>query len=445
MSFDFALTIGDLYARARSEVSARRELAGNLSITVGTSVFIQLVTVASGVILARALGPQGRGDLAIAMLWPTLVSGVGTLGIADALTFRSALEGRGPSAALTNSLVLALFQSVLLVGIGWGVILLALHGKPTVAANAEFYLWYIPLNLLTLYPGALLQGRMMMPSFNLVRASVHVSYTTCLALLWATHHLDVRAALFASLLAAGMTLILCAAAVLHGRFVALRISVSELRSLITLGLKLQLGNIAFLLGSRIDIILLSLLVPTRVLGAYVVASAVGALPLLIPSAASLVLYPLFSRQQRAQAGRAFARFMLLGLFVTVSGAPVVIFVSPPIVKLFFGGAFEPAVVIAQILGLASLLRGMGVMVSAVLRGLGAPVRASIGDVAALVVMAALMVPAIRFAQGEGAAVAVLLGTATALSWMTYQGLMVVRMTPIELVRRWGAEFWTGGA
>jgi hypothetical protein len=154
------------------------------------------------------------------MLWATLVSGVGMLGIADAVTFRSAREGAGPSAALSNAVLLAIVQSLALGGIGWVVVNIVLRDKP-VLPDAQFYLWFIPLNLLTLYPSALLQGRMSMWSFNAIRGSVHIFYTAGLTLLWATHHVDVRSALSASLTANVVALAFCVAATLRGRLLSL--------------------------------------------------------------------------------------------------------------------------------------------------------------------------------------------------------------------------------
>lgn len=432
-----------MYSRARAILRARGDLTMILSFTVGTSLFIQVITVASGVILARALGPEGRGALALAMLWPTLVAGLGLLGISDAVVYRAARENERPSAALSNALPLAIIQSLLLSVAGWLLIRIALHGKPTVAADADFYLWYIPLNLLGIYAIAYLQGRMAMSYFNLFRASVHVAYTVLLALLWVSNHVNVRTALAASLLSNLITVGLCAASLVRAGVVALRVSVSELRSLITLGLQLNLGNLASVFASRIDIVMLSFLVTPSALGDYVVATTVGALPFLLPSAVSLILYPLFARQQREKAGRAFSRFMLLAILLTLAGIPVVLMISPLVVKVFFGSAFSPAIVIGQILSVASLLRGMNTMLGSVLRGLGAPMRASGGDIAGLTVMAITLVPGIRLAQGEGAAVASLLGAATALTWMTYQSLRVVRLSPSDLIHWWKVELRSG--
>jgi O-antigen/teichoic acid export membrane protein len=224
------------------------------------------------------------------------------------------------------------------------------------------------------------------------------------------------------------------------RLFSFDVRTEELRALVTLGLRLHLGNVAFLVASRVDIVALSFLASSRVLGAYVVAAAVGALPLVIPAAASLVLYPLFSRRGKANADRPFARFILLAGLTTIVGVPIVILISPLILRWFFGNAFGDATATAQLLGIASLLRGTSVMASAVLRGLGAPVRASVGDIAGLVVMVVCIVPGIRIGGGVGAAVTVLLGTVIALAWMTYHGMRVVRLSPMELVRVMGKDF-----
>jgi O-antigen/teichoic acid export membrane protein len=420
-------------------LTSRDGLTSHLSITVGTSILIQLITIAGGVILARALGSEGRGTLALAMLWPSLVAAVGILGVSDAVVYRASREGTRPSAALSTALLLALPQGLLLCAAGWLVIRIALNSKPTVAASAEFYLLYIPLNLLGVYAIAFLQGRMAMSSFNWFRASVHVFYTALLALLWFSHQIDVWTALAASLVSNALTVALCIAFLLREGQVGLRVNVGELRSLISLGLKLNLGNIAGVFASRVDIVMLSFVVTAAVVGDYVVATAVGALPLIVPSGVSLVLYPLFSRNTIDRASRAFARFMLIAILMTLAAVPIVIFISPLVVNVFFGKAFNSAIVIAQILGIASLLRGMNTMLSSVLRGLGAPIRASGGDILALIVTTIALLPGIRLAQADGAAAAVLIGTACGLAWLIFQSLRVLRMSPLDLLQWWGVE------
>ena len=48
--------------------------------TYFTGISIQIITVISGVLVARLLGPEGRGLLAGALLWPTIIASVCYLG-----------------------------------------------------------------------------------------------------------------------------------------------------------------------------------------------------------------------------------------------------------------------------------------------------------------------------------------------------------------------------
>jgi hypothetical protein len=59
----------------------------NLSITFIATIVIQLVTMFGGILSARLLLPQGKGELTAIMLWPSLLAALGSLGIVDAMTY----------------------------------------------------------------------------------------------------------------------------------------------------------------------------------------------------------------------------------------------------------------------------------------------------------------------------------------------------------------------
>src|SRR4029079_13570219 len=69
----------------RRKIGAREYVS-----TFGTNIAIQLCTIMQGILLARLLGPTGRGQFAAATLWPTIFAGVGGLGLTVALARRSA-------------------------------------------------------------------------------------------------------------------------------------------------------------------------------------------------------------------------------------------------------------------------------------------------------------------------------------------------------------------
>jgi hypothetical protein len=63
--------------------------------TFGASVIIQAFTVVQGIIIARLLGPIGRGEYATVILWPNVFAAIGIFGTNVALAseiFRSGVR-----------------------------------------------------------------------------------------------------------------------------------------------------------------------------------------------------------------------------------------------------------------------------------------------------------------------------------------------------------------
>src|SRR6266536_5676893 len=57
--------------------------------TLITNVVIQACTVVQGILVARLLGPVGRGQFAAATLWPGLFAAMGGMGVSVALARRA--------------------------------------------------------------------------------------------------------------------------------------------------------------------------------------------------------------------------------------------------------------------------------------------------------------------------------------------------------------------
>lgn len=93
----------------------------------GTSAAVQAVifrfviiglNIATGVITARFLGPEGRGILAAIGLWPRLLGIILALGLESALLYRIQKTPEQKSSLFTAALVLGSIQSLIAVAIG---------------------------------------------------------------------------------------------------------------------------------------------------------------------------------------------------------------------------------------------------------------------------------------------------------------------------------------
>ena len=116
---------------SRSVVGRRRGSSRDAALAVATGFAIQAVLVVTGPLLARMLGPDGRGYLAALILWPIVITQLGNLGIPSALTYSIARDSSASRALARLGLAFALPQALLLIVFQALWLLLILHGDPT--------------------------------------------------------------------------------------------------------------------------------------------------------------------------------------------------------------------------------------------------------------------------------------------------------------------------
>lgn len=425
---------------AIQSVFGRFAVARTLPSTILVSLGIQAVNLCGGVVLARALGPTDRGYLALAMVWPTLIAAVGGLGVGEAATYLIGRNADRLSEIFSASLILGLIQSLLLIVMGWLTIPHLIAGKPSVVISASlFYLWVIPLFPFTAAPLAVLQGRLWLGPFNLARASVHVFYTAILLALWVEQGVSIRSALAASLIASSLTLFITFGLVAKRVRLKLRFSLHDMRPLLTYGVKLHLGNVASLLIQRADLVALALLASAATLGNYVVATAVAAGAGLVPAAASMVLFPIFSNRDQDSLGHGVARFAIVAGGFTIVAGPILAIALPWVLPYLFGSVFASAKFISIILVAAYLIRGWNQMLSSILRGSGVPLATSVGEIGGLVVTAALLIYLVPWSGAHGAAISVVVGACSTFAWLAFQTFRVSKLTTERIWTFWSLD------
>ena len=178
----------------------RAQASGAATSSLVATALIQVLNVVTGVILARTLGPSGRGELAAVILWPTMLWTVGNLGVVDSVTFHSARRSAPQRSIVSTSLAIAFVQSAVLVAIGLVLVPLVLaKQEASVVRDCLIFLASVPTSLVTLYLGSLLNGTHRFVAFNVVRATVFVGNAAGLVALAIASELTVTSAVFAYL------------------------------------------------------------------------------------------------------------------------------------------------------------------------------------------------------------------------------------------------------
>jgi O-antigen/teichoic acid export membrane protein/O-antigen ligase len=374
---------------ARLRSSASRAIGGSLL----ASALAQLLLIASGVLVARSLGPQDRGYLALLVVVSGVCILIGTMGLPQAATYYIARE-RSHARQIAASLVrTGVFQVVATLALQTAVLAaLVMHEPGRVKAAALISLAMVPGILALAWGGAILQGQQRFAAFNLLRILPTAVYVVVVLAAFLLDSAD---------LVRVMTI--WAGANFVGGFLALGVAVrglpkgpaqgqppahSEIRRF---GLKSLFGSISPIDALRLDQAVVGLLLTPVALGLYVVAQALTNLPRIVAYSVGGVAYPqVASEHDPAAARRVLWRYFFIGVALSVLVVMVLGAAAGEIVTFFFGSEFEDATGTARILLLATLFMAARRVLTDGVNGLGHPGLGTLAEIASWV----LLVPAV---------------------------------------------------
>ena len=157
---------------------------GPNALTLGVTMIAQGLLVVSGIIVARALGVDGRGTLALLWIVPLAMVLLGGIGIPQATTYYVARETSNPAAVVRQSVRLTLIvAAILLVAYGTGLVVLGDIGGSYSTLDAALSVGLV-VPFLALNLGiAVLLGLKDFKAFNLSRILAPLFYSTGAAIL----------------------------------------------------------------------------------------------------------------------------------------------------------------------------------------------------------------------------------------------------------------------
>lgn len=382
----------------------------------------QVLLVISGVLVARALGPEARGSLALIVLVSGVLAQVGGLGLPTATAYFAAQGGR--TAQLVKLLVRPFVLQIVALS-GFQIIaLLALERAfgPAFLTLGIATLPALVAAMATAYSLAILQGHRRFAAFNLLRTLPGVIYCLAVAGLWVAHALNLQTAVYAwTASVVSAALITTAALMQSGPSIGSSQSRPlRLRDLFSFGLKAYVGSLYPVESFRLDQLIVGIAFSPLALGYYVVARAFSNLPTFISQSLGMVAYPEVASIVDPRARRHWLwRFVSLSFAVSALAVAAIELLLAWLIPVLFGPAFSQAVPLARVLLVGALVRSVRRVLSESLRGSGAPGAGTIAEVvswlAALLLLGVFMAlemgpmgVAAAFAGSEFASVTTLL-------------------------------------
>jgi O-antigen/teichoic acid export membrane protein len=383
----------------------RRPLTVDVLLTFGNKVGVLVLNVAGTIVIARTLGPVGRGAIAVAFSITLLLVQFGSLGFQSANPYFAIREARLLPRVISNSVWASVVIGLVLIVIGIGVkalfpaalrgldwleVLIVLVGVPAALAN-------------TLLQSVLLaEGRMV--AYNGVEITAAVITFLGLVIGLAVVGLGV---VFGISLMVGMNL-----AAAFAYFILLRHHGPPLRApdrslatrMLRYGMRIYITTLLAYAVGRVNLIFVNSYLGASAAGQYSIGVSIADGMHLLPSVVALNLFPRIARgdphERSAAVFRSLALLFALLCLITVP-------LAAPGIPAVFGSAFTPAVAIYYWLLPGIFAYGMLNVLSYHFAGRGFPLEAVLIWIPGLLLNLAIVV---AFVPSGGTHVAALAAT-----------------------------------
>lgn len=380
---------GSRALRSGAPESGRRQVSRALGWSAASSLLVLGINAATGILLARDLGPASRGALAAALLWPSLLGGLGVFGLLEAVSVYVARRQIPQGEVLGSALLLGAAASIVVILLT-AVVLQFVLGQQTseTVSSAYIYLAYIPINIFVLIIAGYLNGRQRFRAFQTLRVAVVAVAAVGLFSVAVIGHLSVRLAVFIYLAAGMWTLGL--AAIMAGRIIdeRLRATRATSRVLLAFGVRSFASTAAWRSNERLDQPVIAAFLPPAQLGLYVTAVTLSSLASLVGASVVYVGVPTIAAEHiPARRRRLASALVSLTLGASILLTVPLVFGAHALLGLLFGSQFQQVATVAQVLLVASVVLSVNRAIESVLTGAGRPSIAAKAELWALPVTA----------------------------------------------------------
>jgi O-antigen/teichoic acid export membrane protein len=370
---------------------------------------------------AHALGPAGRGELAAVTVVLGFVGQLGDLGLGGYCVRESA---RGTAVRkLVGSVGSQLFVLGMLYAAAAGpVAYLVAGGRVHVYVLVLAGLLISPLLVPSAVTTSIVWGQQRWRIYAFQRLALPVGTLIVYPLLYFLHRLTVTSA-GVTVLALGVAGLVPGYAVLRGagRPERDRKIAADAR---WYGRRVWLTSLANQTNARLDQLLMTRLVASSQLGLYAVATNFSMIQGAFTNAVSSALLPRVAGDDADVVARVFRVVLALTSLVSAGMFVVVPFALPGI----FGAAFSGAVVMCQILIVASVPFGLVQVMTATLNAIGEPGVAARGELISIGITVPLLVAFVGRYGGEAAALVSLAAYTVTAFYLVIRGRRLLGLT-----------------
>ncbi|HOX37380.1 MAG TPA: lipopolysaccharide biosynthesis protein [Candidatus Brocadiia bacterium] len=307
---------------------------------------VQVMTVLTSVIVARVLGPVGKGQFGAAQPWPMFFATFGLLGIRWSIAHKLGTQKERVAVLARIAFRLAIVFSIIWVVIGW-------FGLPYLLGEERRHIWAASRLMLTVLPLTIMANCMIGLDYglgrldrqNLAAIVLQPMFLVALMVFWLTGRLSVITAVLSFMIANALVVTVRMAQ--YGKYLSgpVTIRTSEYIEVIRGGLWYLIPEIARSLLEHWDKFLVIYILGDADRGIYETALGAAFIASFVGGAANNVTFSRAVVDQNPEAQKDFLRRMFkLSGPVYMGTALAATLGSPILLRIFYGSAYAPGMI-----------------------------------------------------------------------------------------------------
>ncbi|MBA7659548.1 lipid II flippase MurJ [subsurface metagenome] len=354
-------------------------LVKNSIATIITKVAVLVLGIVSSVIIARILGPSGKGVLALILLVPGLAVSFGNLGLGVANVYYSGKEPEKINLLVTHSVLIGFFLGILLFVVCF---LTINHSTSFTKVSHEINPIYfilalsiLPFSLITGYFDQIVWGRNLILTINLKQVITTIASLASIVLFLIILKLNVLGAVLSNICIGVISFLYSYFLVKRLTKIKIRASAVDwgfLKKSLAFGFKGYVGNLMSFLIYRLDMFLITFFLGTTQLGYYSLAVGLVEKIWLIPGSIAAVLLPRLTSTTKTEARKITPVVCRHTLLWVILAGLFMYFAAKPLINLLYGVAFAPSVLPLLILIPGILTVSMGKVLASDILSKGKP-------------------------------------------------------------------------
>jgi O-antigen/teichoic acid export membrane protein len=325
-------------------------LQGQFRKQVGATFLTQLIglgfSITTSAIIARWLGPQGKGMFAMALLIPGMMALFLNSGIGVANVYFAASKRIDVRTLTSNSVIhatLATIFGMFILGalLTTGTFEALLPGVPVWLILVAM-IW-LPVGVLSAHLTTILQGLQLIIKINFINVAQGALLLFLTFLSVVSFKMGLIGVLMAYLLAGLASLIVLIRFIQKedGAFLP-KWNPSVMRSTLSFGLKGHIGNVLQFFNYRLDMFIVNYFLGPADVGIYTISVALAELLWHFPNAVGFVIFPKAASTKPEVMNKFTPRVFRITFALTTLGGLVLIFLGKPVIAFVYSSPFLPA-------------------------------------------------------------------------------------------------------